>query len=113
LDARAVGRELVERAAAIGAAGLDSLFVGDHHNTPGHYFQNVPTIARLMAEVGDMTTGALFLAPLHHPVLMAEQVGTLAALPGAVVLISAAGDDGAQFSPFGVPPTAPQPSKST
>ena len=104
LDARTVGRQLVERAAAIRAAGLDSLFVGDHHATPGHYFQNVPTLARLLAEVGDITVGALFLAPLHHPVLMAEQVGTLAALAeGPFVLIMAAGDDEAQFAPFGVP----------
>jgi alkanesulfonate monooxygenase SsuD/methylene tetrahydromethanopterin reductase-like flavin-dependent oxidoreductase (luciferase family) len=103
-DARDVGRQLVERAVAIRAAGLDSLFVGDHHATPGHYFQNVPVLARLIAEVGDMTVGALFLAPLHHPVLMAEQVGTLAALAqGRFVLIVAAGDDEAQFAPFGVP----------
>lgn len=104
LDARQVGRHLVERAAAIRAAGLDSLFVGDHHATPGHYFQNVPLIGRLLAETGDMTVGALFLMPLHHPVLMAEQVGTLAALaPGPFVLIAAVGDDEAQFAPFGVP----------
>ena len=104
LDAREAGRRLVERAAAIRAAGLDSVFVGDHHATPGHYFQNVPTLARLLAEVGEMTVGALFLAPLHHPVLMAEQVGTLAALAqGPFVLIVAAGDDEAQFAPFGVP----------
>jgi alkanesulfonate monooxygenase SsuD/methylene tetrahydromethanopterin reductase-like flavin-dependent oxidoreductase (luciferase family) len=103
LDARQVGRQLVERAVAIRAAGLDSLFVGDHHATPGHYFQNVPTIARLLAETGDMPTGALFLAPLHHPVLMAEQVGTLAALAGGTfTIILAAGDDEAQFAPFGV-----------
>jgi alkanesulfonate monooxygenase SsuD/methylene tetrahydromethanopterin reductase-like flavin-dependent oxidoreductase (luciferase family) len=103
-DARAIGRQLVERAAAIRAAGLDSLFVGDHHATAGYYFQNVPTLARLLAETGDMTVGALFLAPLHHPVLMAEQVGTLAALAGGpFVLVLAAGDDEAQFSPFGVP----------
>jgi alkanesulfonate monooxygenase SsuD/methylene tetrahydromethanopterin reductase-like flavin-dependent oxidoreductase (luciferase family) len=104
LDAREVGRQLVERAAAIRAAGLDSLFVGDHHATTGHYFQNVPTLARLLAEAGDLTVGALFLAPLHHPVLMAEQVGTLAALAqGPFVLVMAAGDDEAQFAPFGVP----------
>jgi alkanesulfonate monooxygenase SsuD/methylene tetrahydromethanopterin reductase-like flavin-dependent oxidoreductase (luciferase family) len=103
-DARAVGQQLVERAAAIRAAGLDSVFVGDHHATPGYYFQNVPTLARLLAETGDMMVGALFLAPLHHPVLMAEQVGTLAALAGGpFVLVVAAGDDEAQFSPFGVP----------
>ena len=104
LNARTVARQLVERAAAIRAAGLDSLFVGDHHATPGHYFQNVPTLGRLLAEVGDMMVGALFLAPLHHPVLMAEQVGTLAALAeGPFVLVVAAGDDEAQFAPFGVP----------
>ena len=103
LDARTAARQLVERAAAIRAAGLDSLFVGDHHATPGHYFRNVPTLGRLLAEVGDMTVGALFLAPLHHPVLMAEQVGTLAALAeGPFVLVVAAGDDEAQFAPFGV-----------
>jgi len=99
-----IARHLVERAAAIRAAGFDSLFVGDHHATPSHYFQNVPTIARLLAETGEILTGALFLAPLHHPVLMAEQVGTLAALAqGPFAVIVAAGDDEAQFAPFGVP----------
>jgi alkanesulfonate monooxygenase SsuD/methylene tetrahydromethanopterin reductase-like flavin-dependent oxidoreductase (luciferase family) len=103
LDARTVGRQLVERAAAIRAAGLDSLFVGDHHATPGHYFQNVPALGRLLAEADGMTVGALFLAPLHHPVLMAEQVGTLAALAlGPFVLVMAAGDGEEQFAPFGV-----------
>ncbi|MGH2587400.1 MAG: LLM class flavin-dependent oxidoreductase, partial [Dehalococcoidia bacterium] len=104
LDARTAGRQLVERAAAIRAAGLDSLFVGDHHATAGHYFQNVPTLGRLLAETDGMTAGALFLAPLHHPVLMAEQVGTLAALAqGPFVLVMAAGDGEEQFAPFGVP----------
>lgn len=104
LDARQVGRDLVARAAAIRAAGLDSLFVGDHHATPSHYFQNVPLIGRLLAETGEMLTGALFLAPLFHPVLLAEQIGTLAALAqGPFAIILAAGDDEAQFAPFGVP----------
>lgn len=78
--------------------------MGDHHATPGHDFQNVPTLARLLAEVGDLTVGALFLLPLHHPVLLAEQVGTLWALAeGPFVLIAAAGDGAEQFAPFGVP----------
>ena len=103
LGARVAGQHLVERARAIKAAGLDSLFVGDHHATPSLYFQNVPTLGRLLGELSGMTVGALFLAPLHHPVLMAEQVGTLAALAeGPFVLIMAAGDDEAQFAPFGI-----------
>jgi alkanesulfonate monooxygenase SsuD/methylene tetrahydromethanopterin reductase-like flavin-dependent oxidoreductase (luciferase family) len=99
-----VGRMLIERAAAIRDAGLDSVFVGDHHNTPGHYFQGVPTIARLTAETGELTTGALFLLPLYQPYLLAEQIGTLAALArGPFVAIVAAGEGEEQFSPFGVP----------
>jgi alkanesulfonate monooxygenase SsuD/methylene tetrahydromethanopterin reductase-like flavin-dependent oxidoreductase (luciferase family) len=102
-DGRETGRMLLERARTIREVGLDSLFVGDHHNTPGHYFQNVPTLARLLSETGDMTVGALFLMPLHHPVTMAEQVGTLACLAdGPFILIAALGEDESQFSPFGV-----------
>lgn len=103
IDPHEAGRLLIARAEAARVAGLDSLFVGDHHATPGHYFQNVPLLARLLAVSGDMTVGALFLIPLHQPVLMAEQVGTLAALAGGpFVLIAAAGAGETQFAPFGV-----------
>ena len=103
MGAREAGRNLVERARAIKAAGLDSLFVGDHHATSSHYFQNVPALGRLLGETGEMLVGALFLAPLWHPVLMAEQIGTLAALAqGPFAVIVAAGDDAAQFDPFGI-----------
>lgn len=101
-DARQTARHLIERAAAIRAAGLDSLFVGDHHITPNDYFQGIPTIARLMAEVGSMTTGALFLMPLYHPVLLAEQIGTLACFAeGPFVMIAAVGYGEREFAAFG------------
>ena len=60
---------MVERARAARAAGLDSLFVGDHHVTGSTYLQNVPILGRLLAEWGDRPAGALFLLPLWHPVL--------------------------------------------
>lgn len=104
IDDRTAARMLVERATTVRAAGLDSLVVGDHHVMGRHYFQNVPLIGRLIAEVGDTTIGALFLMPLHHPVLMAEQVGTLAALAaGRFLLIAALGYGGQEFAAFGVP----------
>ncbi|HEY7296104.1 MAG TPA: LLM class flavin-dependent oxidoreductase, partial [Dehalococcoidia bacterium] len=104
LPARQVARNLIERARAIRAADLDMLQVGDHHATPSHYFQNVPTLARLAAETGEMPLAALFLAPLWHPVLLAEQVGTLAALSeGPLTIVLAAGDGEEQFAAFGVP----------
>ncbi len=104
LDARVGARWMVERAAAARAAGLDSLFVGDHHVTGSTYFQNVPILGRLLAEWGDRPAGALFLLPLWHPVLVAEQVATLAALAeGPFVLQLGLGDGDAQFAGMGVP----------
>ena len=73
-------RFMVERARAAHTAGLDSLFVGDHHATPVPYYQNTAILGRLIAEWGDRVVGALYLLPLHHPVLVAEQVGTLASI---------------------------------
>jgi alkanesulfonate monooxygenase SsuD/methylene tetrahydromethanopterin reductase-like flavin-dependent oxidoreductase (luciferase family) len=94
---------MVERAAAARAAGLDSLFVGDHHVTGSTYMQNVPVLGRLLAEWGDRPAGALFLLPLWHPVLLAEQVGTLAALAeGPFVVQLGLGDGEEQFAGMGV-----------
>jgi hypothetical protein len=42
--------------------------------------QNTPMLGRLLAEWSDRPAGALFLLPLWNPVLVAEQVGTLAAI---------------------------------
>jgi alkanesulfonate monooxygenase SsuD/methylene tetrahydromethanopterin reductase-like flavin-dependent oxidoreductase (luciferase family) len=101
-DPRAGARWMVERAAAARRAGLDSLFVGDHHATPGPYFQNVPITARMLAEWGDRPAGCLFLLPLWNPVLVAEQVGTLAAIAqGRFIIQAGLGDDEAQFAAMG------------
>jgi alkanesulfonate monooxygenase SsuD/methylene tetrahydromethanopterin reductase-like flavin-dependent oxidoreductase (luciferase family) len=101
-DGREGARWIIERAAAARKAGLDSLFVGDHHATPGPYYQNVPILARCLAEWGDKPFGALFLLPLWNPVLLAEQVGTLATLaPGRFVVQTGLGDGEDQFEAMG------------
>jgi alkanesulfonate monooxygenase SsuD/methylene tetrahydromethanopterin reductase-like flavin-dependent oxidoreductase (luciferase family) len=101
-DPRAGARWMIERAAAARRADLDSLFVGDHHATPGKYYQNVPMLGRLLAEWGDKPAGCLFLLPLWNPVLIAEQVGTLAAIMrGRFVFQCGLGDDDAQFRAMG------------
>lgn len=102
-DVREGARWMIERAAAAQAAGLDSLFIGDHHAMPVPYYQNVPMLGRLLAEWGDRPAGCLFLLPLWHPVLLAEQVGTLAAIHrGPFIMQCALGDDRGQFGAFGV-----------
>ena len=104
-DPREGARRMIARAAAAERAGLDHLFVGDHHSTPRPYYQNSPVLGRMLAEWGDRPFGALYLLPLWHPVLLAEQVGTLASLaPGRFILQCAIGPDDAQFPALGVDP---------
>jgi alkanesulfonate monooxygenase SsuD/methylene tetrahydromethanopterin reductase-like flavin-dependent oxidoreductase (luciferase family) len=88
---------------AANRAGLDSLTLGDHHSTgPGGYVQNAPMLGRLLAEWTDRPAGCLFLVPLWNPVLMAEQIGTLAALASGPFIIQAGlGGGAAQFEAMG------------
>src|SRR5262245_10147328 len=79
-DPREGARWMIERAAPARHAALDSLSIGAHHATPEPYYQNTPMLGRLLAEWDDKPAGCLFLLPLWHPTLLAEQVGTLAAI---------------------------------
>ncbi len=95
-------RFMVERARAARVAGLDSLFVGDHHVTPTPYYQNSAILGRMLAEWGEQPAGALYLLPLWHPVLLAEQVATLAAIAqGPFVLQCGLGGDRRQAAGLG------------
>ena len=102
-DPRTGARWMIERARAAREAGLDSLFVGDHHSTgPGAYYQNVAILGRLLAEWGTQPSGALFLLPLWNPVLLAEQIGTLASIAdGRFIMQTAIGGGAEQFSGMG------------
>jgi len=97
-------RWMIERAAAAHDADLDSLFIGDHHSTaPGLYYQNTPMMGRLLAEWGDKPAGVLFLLPLWNPVLVAEQVGTLASIhAGRFIMQCAIGRDDEASPAMGV-----------
>jgi len=101
-DVRVGARWVIERAIAARNSELDCLLVGDHHATPVPYYQNTPLLGRLLVEWGEAPFGALFLLPLWNPVLVAEQVGTLAALgPGRFILPLAVGGKD-QYAPMGV-----------
>ncbi|HEX9711544.1 MAG TPA: LLM class flavin-dependent oxidoreductase [Actinomycetota bacterium] len=102
-DARTGARWMIERARAARDAGLDSLFVGDHHLTgPTAYYQNTPMLGRLLAEWDERPAGCLFLLPLWNPVLVAEQIGTLAAVAhGRFIMQCAIGGGEQQFAGMG------------
>jgi alkanesulfonate monooxygenase SsuD/methylene tetrahydromethanopterin reductase-like flavin-dependent oxidoreductase (luciferase family) len=95
-------RWMIERAAAARRAGLDSLFVGDQHVSPTPYYQNTPMLGRLLAEWDEAPFGCLFLLPLWHPVLVAEQIGTLAAIAqGRFIMQCGLGWGEARFAAMG------------
>jgi len=102
-DHRLGAQWVIERAIAARDAVLDSLFVGDHHATgPFPYYQNVPMLGRLLAEWDERPCGVLMLLPLWHPVLAAEQIGTLASIAkGRFILQCAIGGGEQQFAAMG------------
>ena len=99
-------RNLMEVAAAARAAGLDALLTGDSHGANPAYaatFSPLPTVARLMSVTGDMPIGVVLLAPFYHPVLLAEQIGTLAAFAGGPLIVTfVLGGRPPQFAAFGM-----------
>jgi alkanesulfonate monooxygenase SsuD/methylene tetrahydromethanopterin reductase-like flavin-dependent oxidoreductase (luciferase family) len=104
-DPRRGARWMIERTAAARRAGLDSLFIGDQHVSPTPYYQNTPMLGRLLAEWGEAPAGCLFLLPLWHPVLVAEQIGTLAAVAqGRFIMQCGLGWGDARFTAMGANP---------
>jgi alkanesulfonate monooxygenase SsuD/methylene tetrahydromethanopterin reductase-like flavin-dependent oxidoreductase (luciferase family) len=103
-DGRAGAAQMIDRARAAYTAGLEGLYVGDHHATGVPYYQNSPILGRIAAEWPDRRFGALYLLPLWHPLVVAEQVGTLATLgTGRFVFQCAIGGGEDQFGPMGIP----------
>ena len=95
-------RNIIERAHACAGAELDLLSMGDQHTVPVPYYQNVPMLGRLLAEWRERPAGALFLLPLWSPVLLAEQIGTLASMhDGTFVVQTGLGGRPAEFAAMG------------
>ena len=99
-------RNLMEVASAARAAGLDALLTGDSHAGNPAYaaaFSPLPTVARLMSVTGAMPIGVVLLAPFYHPLLLAEQIGTLAAFAeGPLIVTFVLGGRPQQFQAFGM-----------
>ena len=104
-DTAEQARNWLEVAAAARAARLDGLLVGDNHSVAAAYancFSPVPSLARLMAVTGDMPVGMVLLAPFYEPIVLAEQIGTLAAFAqGPLVVTLALGGRAQAFAAFG------------
>lgn len=102
LDPHEAASSLLDRARTANEAGYDYVQAGDHHTVgDDHYFQNVPTLARITAVVDRVAP--LYLLPLHHPLLVAEHCGTLAAFADEFEFWCALGYTQSSFEAFDVP----------
>ena len=94
---------MLSQAQAADQAGLDTLTLGDRHSTgPAGYVQNVRCFGpRILAEWTAGQIGCLFLVLLWNPVLLAERIGTLAAMaPGSFIVQTGLGGGEGQFQPW-------------
>jgi alkanesulfonate monooxygenase SsuD/methylene tetrahydromethanopterin reductase-like flavin-dependent oxidoreductase (luciferase family) len=105
-DAPTQARHVLEIAGAARAAGLDTLLFGDNHAVSPAFansFAPIPTVARLLAVTGSMRVGMVLLAPFYPPLLLAEQLGTLAAFAPAPLIVTLANGGRAQaFDAYGI-----------
>ena len=66
-------------------------------------FRRCPTVARLLSVTGAMQVGMVLLAPFYEPIVLAEQLGTLAAFAQAPLIVTLANGGRAQaFDAFGM-----------
>jgi len=97
-------QELLAQARLAERLGYDSLCKGSHYSTPPlQDLQQVPFLARVAAEAPSLRllTGVLLL-PLHKPLDVAEQIGTLDIITGGKVIFGCGvGYRDVEFKAFG------------
>lgn len=88
-------------------AGMRYVMIGQHLLFPGsRWLQPVPLLARLAAETGPEVRLAtsVMLAPLYHPVLLAEELATLDIVSGGRLVVGlGTGYMPEEFAALGVP----------
>lgn len=106
-DPAACARTVADQAQRAEAAGIDSLWVGEHHFTDRVYFDNFQILSHVAAVTDEVELGtAVCLAPLHNPVKLAERVANVDVLSdGRFTFGASIGYRPKEFEVFGVDPT--------
>ena len=78
-DARAQMDRTVEQARVAFEGSYDTVWMSQHYVSEGYnHFQTIPTLARMANVAGEKNLGtSVYLLPLHHPVIAAEQFATI------------------------------------
>jgi alkanesulfonate monooxygenase SsuD/methylene tetrahydromethanopterin reductase-like flavin-dependent oxidoreductase (luciferase family) len=97
---------VIEAARRAETAGFDGVYVGDHLLHPHPLLESIVTLAAVAASTGRVSLGpCVLLVALRQPVVLAKQLGTLAAFaPGRLrVGVGVGGEYVAEFDVTGVP----------
>jgi alkanesulfonate monooxygenase SsuD/methylene tetrahydromethanopterin reductase-like flavin-dependent oxidoreductase (luciferase family) len=97
---------IIDFAKAARDAGFHSIWTGQHYfGGQRTRWEAVPLLARLIPEIPDCTVGTcIFLLPLHHPVLVAEQIAVLDIISGGKFVFGVGlGYREREFAGFAVP----------
>jgi alkanesulfonate monooxygenase SsuD/methylene tetrahydromethanopterin reductase-like flavin-dependent oxidoreductase (luciferase family) len=106
LDPAEVCEQVCERAEVAYQNNFEALFVAQHFLTgpDAAILQSIPLLSFLAGKCPGMYLGtAIFLLPLHHPLMVAEYVSTLDNLSGGKVLFGVGqGYRESEFKSFGI-----------
>ena len=106
LDPAEVCEQVSQRAQVAYKNNFEALFVAQHYLTgpDAAILQSIPLLAYLAGQVPGMYLGtSIFLLPLHHPIMVAENIATLDNLSGGKVLFGVGqGYRDKEFDSFGI-----------
>jgi probable F420-dependent oxidoreductase len=103
---RQLYESLLEQITWADSAGFDSVWLSEHHFTDEGYLPSMfPMLAALAARTTRMRLGtAVLLAPLHHPLRLAEDAAVVDQLSGGRLELGLGpGYRPEEFGPLGVP----------
>ena len=97
--------ETIQECERAEAAGFDSVWLGEHHNSPALYPTPLIGLAAIAARTRRVRLGtAVLLLPLYHPVAVAEEGAMVDMISGGrLVLGVGAGYAPHEFAAFGLP----------
>jgi alkanesulfonate monooxygenase SsuD/methylene tetrahydromethanopterin reductase-like flavin-dependent oxidoreductase (luciferase family) len=101
-------RDVVPLAVAAEEAGFDSFWVTEHHGLPDGYLPSPLTLLAALGPATDRITlgTGLLLAPLHHPLRIAEDAVVVDRLSGGRLILGLGlGYAEHEYRAFGVDPT--------